>query len=64
MMTGAEYRASLNDGRETYFEGRQIDDVSADPILGITVESAATGSDRFYDPAPDWRFHEGACHQS
>ncbi len=52
MMTGDEYRASLNDGRETYFEGRQIDDVAKDPILGITVDSAAGGYDRFYDPAP------------
>ena len=52
MMTGEEYRASLNDGRETYFEGRQIDDVADDPILKITVDSAAAGYDRFYDPAP------------
>jgi 4-hydroxybutyryl-CoA dehydratase/vinylacetyl-CoA-Delta-isomerase len=52
MMTGEEYRASLNDGRETYFEGELIDDVAADPILGITVNSAAEGYDRFYDPAP------------
>ncbi|MGE0621332.1 MAG: 4-hydroxyphenylacetate 3-hydroxylase N-terminal domain-containing protein [Pseudomonadales bacterium] len=53
MMTGNEYRASLNDGRETYFEGRLIDDVATDPILGITVDSAAAGYDRFYDPTPD-----------
>lgn len=51
-MTGDEYRASLNDGRETYFEGELIDDVAADPILGITVDSAAEGYDRFHDPAP------------
>ena len=53
MMTGDEYRASLNDGRETYFEGRQIPDVAIDPILGITVDTAAEGYDRFYDPTPD-----------
>ena len=52
MMTGDEYRASLNDGRETYFEGRRIDNVATDEILGITVDSAAEGYDRFYDPAP------------
>lgn len=52
MMTGDEYRASLNDGRETYFEGRVVDDVAADPILGITVDSGAKGYDRFYDPTP------------
>ena len=53
MMTGDEYRASLNDGRETYFEGKRIDDLPGHPILGITVDSAAQGYDRFYDPAPD-----------
>ena len=52
MMTGDQYRASLNDGRETYFEGRRIDNVAEDPLLGITVNSAAAGYDRFYDPAP------------
>lgn len=53
MMTGDEYRASLNDGRETWFEGRQIIDIAKDPVLGITVDSAAAGYDRFHDPAPD-----------
>ena len=53
MMTGDEYRTSLDDGRETYFEGRRVDNVATDPILGITVDSAADGYDRFYDPAPD-----------
>ena len=52
MMTGEEYRASLDDGRETYFEGRRVDNVATDPILGITVDSAAAGYDRFYDPTP------------
>ena len=52
MMTGDEYRASLNDGRETFFEGRQITDLPNDPMLGITVDSAAAGYDRFYDPTP------------
>ncbi len=51
MMTGDEYRASLDDGRATYFEGKQIFDLPGHPILGITVDSAAAGYDRFYDPA-------------
>ncbi|MDP6828089.1 MAG: 4-hydroxyphenylacetate 3-hydroxylase N-terminal domain-containing protein [Pseudomonadales bacterium] len=51
-MTGDEYRASLNDGRETFFEGEQIEDLPAHRILGITVDSAASGYDRFYDPEP------------
>lgn len=52
-MTGDQYRASLNDGRETYFEGNVVDDVAKHPMLGQTVDSAAAGYDRFYDPAPD-----------
>ena len=52
MMTAAEYRASLNDGRETYFEGAQVADLPNHPILGITVDGAAAGYDRFYDPTP------------
>ncbi len=52
MMTGDEYRASLDDGRETFFEGQQITDLPGHPILGITVDSAAVGYDRFYDPTP------------
>ncbi len=52
MMTGDEYRASLDDGRETFFEGGQVVDLPGHPILGITVDSAAVGYDRFYDPEP------------
>ncbi len=53
MMTGDQYRASLDDGRETYFEGRLVDDVAKDPMLGITVDSAAAGYDRFFEPGDD-----------
>lgn len=52
MMTGDEYRASLNDGRATYFEGQRVEDVANHPMLGLTVDSAAAGYDRFHDPAP------------
>ena len=52
MMTGEQYRQSLNDGRETYFEGKLVADINAHPLLRMTVESAAAGYDRFYDPAP------------
>ncbi|HEX7035634.1 MAG TPA: 4-hydroxyphenylacetate 3-hydroxylase N-terminal domain-containing protein [Pseudomonadales bacterium] len=52
MMTGDQYRESLNDGRETYFEGKPVDNVAAHPMLKITVDSAAAGYDRFYDPTP------------
>ena len=52
MMTGAQYRQSLLDGRETYFEGKQIVDLPSHHLLGQTVNSAAAGYDRFYDPKP------------
>ncbi len=53
MMTGEEYRKSLDDGRETFFEGKRVDNVATDPILGITVDSAAAGYDRFYKPGDE-----------
>ena len=52
MMTGEEYRASLDDGRETIFEGQRVENVATHPILGVTVDSAARGYDRFYKPEP------------
>ena len=52
MMSGEQYKESVNDGRSTYFEGQQVDNVATHPILGVTVDSAASGYVRFYDPAP------------
>jgi len=46
MKTGAQYRASLHDGRATYFEGKRIDDLEGDPILGPTVDEVAATYDR------------------
>ena len=53
MMTGEQYRQSLNDGRETYFEGKLVPNVNEHPMLRVTVDSGAAGYDRFYDPTPD-----------
>ncbi len=50
MMTGEEYRASLRDGRETYYLGKRIDDIEADPDLGKVVDLVAAGYDRWYQP--------------
>jgi 4-hydroxybutyryl-CoA dehydratase/vinylacetyl-CoA-Delta-isomerase len=50
MKTGAEYRASLRDGRETYYQGKRIDDLEADPDLGKVVDLVAAGYDRWYQP--------------
>jgi 4-hydroxybutyryl-CoA dehydratase/vinylacetyl-CoA-Delta-isomerase len=52
MMTADQYRASLDDGRETYFEGETVANVATHSILGQTVDSAAEGYARFHDPAP------------
>ena len=53
MRTGQQYRASLADGRLTYFEGEKVDDLEKHPILGLTVDATAAAYDRVYDPAPD-----------
>lgn len=53
MKTGAEYKASLNDGRATYFEGERVDDLAAHEILGQSVEIIASGYDRVYSADPD-----------
>ena len=52
MMTGDEYRASLADGRATYFEGERIEDLPGHPILGKAVDVAAACYDRLYNPDP------------
>ncbi len=52
MKTGSEYRASLNDGRATYFEGKRVDDLPGHGILGQTVDVIAAGYDHFYSPEP------------
>jgi 4-hydroxybutyryl-CoA dehydratase/vinylacetyl-CoA-Delta-isomerase len=52
MKTGAQYRASLQDGRATYFEGKRVDDLAGDPVLGPTVSEVAGTYDRFYLPEP------------
>ena len=50
MMTGNEYRRSLDDGRETIFEGAWVENVASHPVLSATVDVTAAGYDRFYKP--------------
>ena len=52
MMTGDQYRASLDDGRATYFEGEQVTDLAGHPVLGTCVDDVAVAYDRWYDPDP------------
>ena len=53
MMTGEQYKASLDDGRATFFEGGRVDDIPAHPILGKIVDVVAAGYDRWYSPEPN-----------
>jgi 4-hydroxybutyryl-CoA dehydratase/vinylacetyl-CoA-Delta-isomerase len=53
MMTGEEYKASLFDGRATYFEGKQVDDLPAHPILGPPVQRVADDYDWLLTQAVD-----------
>jgi 4-hydroxybutyryl-CoA dehydratase/vinylacetyl-CoA-Delta-isomerase len=53
MLTGDQYKETLNDGRHTYFEGERIDDLVGHPILGQTADVTAESYDKYYDPAPD-----------
>ena len=40
--TGAEYMASLRDGREVYINGERVKDVTTHPALRNSVRSIAT----------------------
>jgi 4-hydroxybutyryl-CoA dehydratase / vinylacetyl-CoA-Delta-isomerase len=53
MMTGAEYLTSLDDGRLTYFEGRRIADLLAEPSFAVPARAIAAGYDRCYHPGAD-----------
>lgn len=53
MMTGDQYKESLDDGRATFFEGERIEDIPGHPLLGQTVKTIARGYDKFYSPEVD-----------
>jgi len=50
MMTGAEYLASLDDGRSIFFEGERVEDLPRHPILGSAVGAVARCYDRLHSP--------------
>jgi 4-hydroxybutyryl-CoA dehydratase / vinylacetyl-CoA-Delta-isomerase len=52
MLTGAGYLATLDDGRLTFFDGRRIDDMLAEPAFETPARAIAAGYDRFYSPEP------------
>jgi len=55
MMTGEQYRRSMQDGRQTYYQGKRIDDITSHPDLGRVVDLIAAGYDRWYRPGEDVR---------
>jgi len=53
MMTGKEYRASLNDGRRVFLDGRLVEDVDAHPDFAIPIGTIAAAYDRDWRPGED-----------
>jgi 4-hydroxybutyryl-CoA dehydratase/vinylacetyl-CoA-Delta-isomerase len=53
MMVGEEYKASLFDGRATYFEGERVEDLPGHTVLGVAVGHAAAGYDWMAQHAVD-----------
>jgi aromatic ring hydroxylase len=45
-----EFKASLRDGRNIFYKGKQVDDVTTHPELGIAVETAALDYVTAHDP--------------
>lgn len=52
MLTGTQYLESLDDGRATFFEGRQVPDLLAEEAFAAPARAIAEGYDRHYAPIP------------
>ena len=48
--TGAEYMESPRDGREVYFDGERVTDITAHPAFRNSVRSIARLYDALHDP--------------
>ena len=51
LMTGEEYKASLRDGREVWYQGQQVEDVTDHPATGGGISLLAQAYDDQHDPA-------------
>ncbi len=51
LRTGAEFRASLRDGRRVYIGNRLVEDVTAEPSLGPGIDLMASMFDAQFEPA-------------
>lgn len=52
MMTGDQYKKSLEDGRATYFAGQRVVHFDDEPAFSVPRDHIAAGYDKFYDPTP------------
>ncbi|MCU1504533.1 MAG: 4-hydroxyphenylacetate 3-hydroxylase [Ilumatobacteraceae bacterium] len=52
MITGEQYKRSLDDGRRIFLEGKRITDLCTEPTFAAAVDWTARGYDRFYDSTP------------
>ena len=50
LRTPEQYKASLKDGREVYYRGEQVQDVTTHPIIGVAVEHACIDYRMAEDP--------------
>lgn len=53
MMTGQQYKESLNDGRRVFIEGELVTDMANHPVFKVPVDASAKLYDRGYDPDPE-----------
>ena len=53
MLTGAQYKETLDDGRATYFEGERVKDLVGHPLLGKAVDRVADGYDFLAERSSD-----------
>ena len=51
--TAEEYKQSLKDGRVVYFDGKQVEDLTADPVLNAGVELCAM--DYVFPQMPEYK---------
>lgn len=52
MLTGAEYREWLRDGRQVFIDGRASADVTVDPMFDSAVSWIASSYDSYYSDEP------------
>jgi 4-hydroxybutyryl-CoA dehydratase / vinylacetyl-CoA-Delta-isomerase len=55
MLTGSEYKASLQDGRRVSFQGRLITDLAAEPGLATPLDAIAGKIAKAQLREPFWR---------